>query len=300
MSGGLDLWITITLALVAAIAGGALGLWFAAGAAAVPKENRDYLDRPPTILRYVWRPIRWLGFYLRPLCTTSYCEAIRARLALAGLEFAIEPVQFVAACCWSSFSLMAVWAFIATGWGVLAAVPALCVLLGLGVLGWWLPLLWLRDCGRERGRRILSDLPFTLDIVTLCVEGGLSLTNALEQAVMKCPAGPLREEIAYVLRDLGAGKARAKSLRDLANRLAQPAMTSLVGALIQSDTMGMSLGPILRAQAEQRRIERFARAEKLAVEAPVKMLLPLIGCIFPCTFLIIGFPIAMKFLSIGL
>jgi tight adherence protein C len=69
---------------------------------------------------------------------------------------------------------------------------------------------------------------------------------------------------------------------------------------VQGELMGSSLGPVLRAQADQRRIERFQRAEKLAMEAPVKMLGPLILFIFPCTFVVIGFPIVMKFLASGM
>ena len=71
-------------------------------------------------------------------------------------------------------------------------------------------------------------------------------------------------------------------------------------AVIQAERMGMNLGPVLRAQADQRRSERFLRAEKLAMEAPVKMLFPLIAFIFPCTFLVLFFPIVMKFMNSGL
>ena len=73
-----------------------------------------------------------------------------------------------------------------------------------------------------------------------------------------------------------------------------------VSALVQGEMMGSSIGPILRAQSEQRRTERFQRAEKLALEAPVKMLGPLIMCIFPCTFIVIGFPIVMQLKTAGL
>jgi tight adherence protein C len=72
-----------------------------------------------------------------------------------------------------------------------------------------------------------------------------------------------------------------------------------VSALITAEKQGSALGPILRAQSEQRRTERFLRAEKLAMEAPVKMLFPLLAFIFPCTFAVIGFPLAMKFLESG-
>ena len=101
------------------------------------------------------------------------------------------------------------------------------------------------------------------------------------------------------LRDVRAGRPRIDALRALADRMDEPSITNLVSALIQAENMGMNLGPILRAQSEQRRAERFARAEKLAMEAPVKMLFPLIAFIFPCTFVVLGFPIAMKFLHQG-
>ncbi|MFN3751609.1 MAG: type II secretion system F family protein [Thiobacillus sp.] len=86
------------------------------------------------------------------------------------------------------------------------------------------------------------------------------------------PGGALRDEFARLLRDVRAGKPRSDALRELAARMDMPAVSSFVATLIQAEATGMSLGPILRAQADQRRVERFARAEKLAMEAPVKLL----------------------------
>jgi tight adherence protein C len=146
----------------------------------------------------------------------------------------------------------------------------------------------------------LKALPLYLDIVTLCVEAGLNLTSALTQAVQKGPANPFKAELNRVLRDIRTGRPRADAFRGLAERLQMPAVSSVVSAMITADRQGSALGPILRAQSEQRRNERFQRAEKLAMEAPVKMLFPLIAFIFPCTFAVIGFPIAMKFLQEGL
>jgi tight adherence protein C len=106
-------------------------------------------------------------------------------------------------------------------------------------------------------------------------------------------------EFIRVMRDLRAGRARADALRGLADRLGLPAISSLVSALLTAEKQGASLGKILRAQAEQRRNERFLRAERLAMEAPVKMLLPLLLFIFPCTFLILFFPVASRLLGEG-
>jgi tight adherence protein C len=161
-------------------------------------------------------------------------------------------------------------------------------------------MLWVRDRIEARHRGVQKALPYALDLITLCVEAGLTLQSALGHAVAKGPAGPLRDEMARVLRDRRAGKTRVEALRSMSTRMRDPAIANLVSALIQSETLGMNLGPILRAQAEQRRMERFSRAEKLAMEAPVKMLFPLIAFIFPCTFIVLGFPIAIKFLRMGL
>jgi len=128
----------------------------------------------------------------------------------------------------------------------------------------------------------------------------LNLQGAMVQAVSKGPPGVLRDELQRVLRDIRAGKARMESMRAMADRLNEPSITNFTIAVIQAESMGMSMGPVLRAQADQRRSERFLRAEKLAMEAPVKMLFPLIAFIFPCTFIVLFFPIVMKFMDSGL
>jgi tight adherence protein C len=103
-----------------------------------------------------------------------------------------------------------------------------------------------------------------------------------------------------VVRDLRAGVPRADALRRMETRLDMTEITSFVGAVIQAEKMGARLGPVLRGQAEQRRTERFQRAEKLAMEAPVKLILPLIMFIFPVTFIVLAFPIVMKFMQEGM
>jgi tight adherence protein C len=169
-----------------------------------------------------------------------------------------------------------------------------------GFLGFVYPGIWLSDRLSLRRRDLLKSLPFFLDIITLCVEAGLNLSGALNQAVQRGPKGVLRDELQKVLRDVRAGKQRAEAMRAMAERLGESVIANLVTSLIQAENLGMNLGPVLRAQAEQRRSERFLRAEKLAMEAPVKMLLPLIAFIFPCTFIVLGFPIVMKLMTSGL
>ncbi|CAM4016511.1 Type II secretion protein F [Bordetella tumbae] len=167
--------------------------------------------------------------------------------------------------------------------------------LGAMLLAWILgSVVRLRADVRRRRKSIDRDLPFVLDMMTLCVESGLGLHSALQQAERHGVPGYLREELVHALSDMRAGMPRVAALRALADRCNCPSVHRWIAALIQADGLGMSIGMLLREHASQCRTDRFQRAEKLALEAPVKMLLPLIACIFPCTFIVLAFPIVMQ------
>lgn len=167
------------------------------------------------------------------------------------------------------------------------------------LLGLWWPERWLKLKRIARERALLKDLPFMLDLLTLSVESGASLAAALAHAAGKGPPGPLRDEIQRVLQEVRSGRARVQALRDLATRTDLPAISNWVAAMISAQQQGSSLGPVLRAQADQRREERFLKAEKAAMKAPVKMLFPLLVFIFPCTFLLLFFPVAVRLVQEG-
>ena len=126
------------------------------------------------------------------------------------------------------------------------------------------------------------------------MESGSNLTGGLSQAVRKSPDSPLRQEVSRVMRDIRAGKARAAALRDMAQRADTRAVDQIVNSMIQAERTGSGLAPLLREQAEHLRAQRFIAAERLAMQAPVKLLLPLVTCIFPTTFLVLGFVIVSK------
>jgi len=275
--------------------------------AAVPAEDRAYKDPPPLAFRLVALPIHWISHFVAPVMSGKSYTRMQAALRRAGMEYQLSPSQFLAGrlvcamivigiVCWgiASFDTPGNEAS-RFGYKVYAAASAIGAL-----CGYYYPSIWLRDRLTQRRKELLRSLPFYLDVITLCVEAGLNMQGAMNQAVAKGPKGVLRDELQRVLRDIRAGKGRADSLRAMAERLNESPVTSFTTAVIQAESMGMNLGPILRAQADQRRSERFLRAEKLAMEAPVKMLFPLIAFIFPCTFIVLFFPIVMKFIHAGI
>lgn len=265
-------------------------------ALAVPDQDRTWNDAPPWGFRLLWYPIQWLAFYVEPWIPTNRRDTRATQLRQAGLDYALAPAQFFAArIVWGILAAAFAW-WLAGSFGLTSTT---FVVAGF-MLGYFYPAVWMRDRVQARRRQLLKTLPFYLDLITLCVESGLNLNGAFQQAVAKGPAGVLRDELQRVLRDIRAGRPRAEALRDMAGRLNQPAIATFTATLIQAEGSGMSLGPILRAQADQRRTERFARAEKLALEAPVKLLFPLLAFIFPCVFIILLFPIVMKFMTLGL
>jgi tight adherence protein C len=171
-------------------------------------------------------------------------------------------------------------------------------LLGAAI-GLFYPLIWVNDQVTKRHLQISRALPYNLDLLTLSVEAGLDFTAALAKVVEKGKGGPLREELQLVLKQLKMGKTREEALKGMIARVDLPSLTTFVTALIQADKMGTSLGKVLRIQSTQMRIERTQRAEKLANEAPVKMLFPLVACIFPTVFMVLFGPIVFALMFGG-
>jgi tight adherence protein C len=168
--------------------------------------------------------------------------------------------------------------------------------LAVALFGMFYPQIWVSDQVKKRHLLISRALPYNLDLLTLSVEAGLDFTGALAKVVEKGKAGPLKDELALVLKQLKMGKTREEALKAMIVRVDLPSLTTFVTALVQADKMGTSLGKVLRIQSTQMRIDRTQRAEKLAGEAPVKMLFPLIACIFPTVFMVLFGPIVFQFM----
>ena len=156
------------------------------------------------------------------------------------------------------------------------------------------PLIWLRSTLKKRHFSIMLALPFVLDLLTLSVEAGMDFMSALQRNCERRRLDPLNEELIRMTREIQMGIARRVALRNMADRVRQPDLKAVAFALIQADELGVPIGPILRIQSEQLRARRFDRAERLANEAPVKMLGPLLLCTLPAGRIVLLAPILLE------
>lgn len=262
----------------------------------VPDEERQYLDPLPTWLRLIWPLVRLVAYFVGSRFPASVLESTYQKMARAGLTYLMNAEEFMAL-----RLVLGVGAYVLlflamrpVGGLTLEVLP-----LAGAVLAFYYPLFWVHKRYEERRKAILKALPVYLDYLTLAMEAGLNLAGSIAQAVEKGPAGPLRHELFLVLRDIRSGLTRSDALRRMDNRLKINEVSSVVSSIVQAEQVGAGLGKVLRLQAERRRIERFQRAEKLAMEAPAKLLFPLVVFIFPTTFIILMFPVVMSILHGG-
>jgi len=231
----------------------------------------------------------------RRLCNSEALSGtmkkLREQLAMAGYEQSLTAEQFMTVrilMCLIGvvFTIM----FFASNNAAMGLLVLLCLTL--------YPQVWLRGLITRRHLQILKALPNVLDLLTLSVEAGKDFVTALRDILSRRPPDELGIELRKALHEIQLGKGRQAALKEMTQRVRQPELTSVLNAIVQSDELGVSIGQVLRIQAEQLRAKRFARAEKLASEAPVKILFPVALLIFPAVFTVVIAPMLMRALEV--
>lgn len=176
--------------------------------------------------------------------------------------------------------------------------PAI-ILAALG-LGYFAPDIFLKRNTAKRKAAIVRVLPETIDLLGLCIEAGLDFGNAVRWVIEKTPMNPATEELMVVLEEIKWGKPRVQALKDMSRRLDIPEVSSFVQTIIQAERMGTPVAEAFTILSEDTRAQRFHRGERIALQAPIKILIPLIFCIMPVIGIVIGGPILLQFMQGGL
>jgi tight adherence protein C len=210
---------------------------------------------------------------------------VRDRLGRAGMDARVRPEDVIAAQ-GGGFLLG-----LLLGLGVLVSdrlgpVTALAVVVVLAVAGAAAPLAWLTRKVERRTSGIRRDLPETLDLLAISVEAGLGLEGAMEVVVEQDP-GPLGRELSRTLQEMELGLSRRDALVNLKQRAQVTELSTFVQALVQADILGMPLARVLKIQADEMRLKRRQWARERAAKLPVKILFPLVACIFPAILVVI-------------
>jgi tight adherence protein C len=254
--------------------------------------SEDVTEAEPSFVERVLRPVaRGIFRLFRVVLPSSMIQRLQWRLTMAG-----DPIDIV--------GLAVVWAVCAIvlplGYALLVTTrgggfdQTQIVMFGvIALMGAYMPHVWLKLKISQRQTTILKTLPDAIDLLSTSVEAGLGVDAALGQVAEKV-RGPLADEFRRVLREMAMGSARRDALKAFSERAGIADVKVFVNAMIQAEQMGVSLGQVIRVQADQMRLHRRQRAEEQAHKAPVKMSIPLVLFIFPTILLVILGPAVLQ------
>lgn len=253
-------------------------------------ETRRELSMPFAD-RVIKPAISILSKIARRISPRGLVTGVKKRLILAGRPHGLDIDRFMAVKAASSLVSFLLILIILT----LTPINASRIFVGaiLGAGGFFLPDLWLRGKVNDRKRAIRIALPDTLDLLTISVEAGLGFDSALSRVVANT-AGPLSDEFFRMLQEIRLGTPRAQAFRNLGDRTGVLELDSFIIAMLQADVFGISIGKVLRVQAHEMRTKRRQRAEEAAMKTPVKIVFPLVLCIFPALLVILLGPAAIN------
>ena len=228
----------------------------------------------------------------------GYREAVRDKLLAAGSPAGLDVDRFMSLKLFGVCSIV-FWPWFAFKFAALGGFYGLIVTGLMWGICFFGPDVWVQRKTDQRQYEIATRLPDVLDLLVISVEAGLGFEQAIDRTVDAVP-GALADEFRRMLQETRMGATRGEALRAMDERCQVPELRSFILAMLQADTFGISIGRMLRSQADDMRIRRRQRAQEAAQKAPVKMLFPLIFCIFPSLFVVILGPAVLQITKSGL
>lgn len=260
------------------------------------KTQVDEIAKHGIILRYS-RP--FFKRYFSPIVSgmkskKTFKEKYRRKLAAAGLTNILTPEDFFA------FKL-----FLIIGFPILFMVVrtfleetwSLQIIPLSGLIGFFYPDFWIKGKIENRQKEIIRAMPFCVDMLALSVEAGLDFIAAMAKVIEKAKANALTEEFEILIREIKIGASRAEALRNLAWRIDLIQVSSFSATLIAADSVGASIGPILKALATEIRQKKSSEVEKAGATAATKILFPMLFLIVPSVLVIVFAPIVLEVLA---
>lgn len=250
--------------------------------------------------RVIYPLLRQFGEMAAKNTPQNAMQETTRKLELSGKAGWVDAPMFLASR-FVAAAVLGVGTFVVAKFSILDQTLSRSLLYGMIALalGFFLPQLWLDEQIKKRQLEIRKAMPDALDLLTICVEAGLGFDAAMSNVAEKWE-NELSLAFARAIREIQLGKVRREALKSMADRIDLAEMTSFVAAVIQSEQLGVSMAKVLRIQAEQMRMRRRQYAEELAHQAPVKMLLPMVGFIFPSIFIVLMTPAVLRIMASGL
>ncbi len=254
----------------------------------------------PFTERVIYPMARKLGEIAIHFTPQNALQSIARKLELAGNPGKMDPtmflsMQFIGAMLFGGVLLLA----FSLGTAQVALGQRMLIIMGGFLMGFYFPQLWITSKIQKRQKEVRKSMPDALDLLTICVEAGLGFDAAMAKVSEKWET-ELSRSFARVIQEIQLGKVRREAMRDMADRLGLPEMTSFVAAVIQSEQLGVSMAKVLRIQSDQMRIKRRQAAEEEAHKAPVKMLIPMALLIFPSLMITLMTPAALRLMNSAL
>ena len=231
----------------------------------------------------------------RKITPKGLLEQIQRQIVLAGMSKSLSLDTFITQKMLSAITSATIAILILWFLGI-SFFKLLTWLILITVAGFFIPDLLILNKAQNRQKQMRLELPDILDMLTVSVEAGLGFDAALWKVVQNSK-GPLAEEFFRLLREIQLGTSRHEAFRNLNKRTKVEELNSFILAMLQADTFGVSIGKVLRIQAKEMRIKRRQLAEEKAMKTPVKIIFPLVLCIFPALVIVILGPAGIKIME---
>lgn len=272
-------------ALCGGISAGCIAYYIICAVSSIGLERKVNFEKPIPVLFKLLYPFMPLGRKLgESKAFDTWHKSAEEKLAMSGYSNVMPPADFT--------GLRILFIITAIGLAFLSIFTkhtGACLIVA-ALLSFY-PSVWINTVIKKRHTSIMRALPNVLDLLTLSVESGKDLVSALRDILDRRPMDPLGEELLFTFQEIQLGRKRSEALRAMAKRVRQVDLTATLNSIVQAEELGVGIAQLLRIQGDTQRNKRFTMAEKLANEAPVKIIIPVVLFILPAVFIILIGPL---------